>query len=90
MVTLSILVYFFVHIIFDLYTRGDKFRIAFAELGQLRSSFPDVPVLATTATATKSTYDSIVSRLLMEDVILVLFRSRWVWLILFYVTSKKP
>ena len=49
--------------------RGDKFRVAFSRLGEIRSSLAsDVPVLAVTATATCSTFDCIVNKLAMENV----------------------
>ena len=49
--------------------RGDKFRVAFSRLGEIRSSLAsDVPVLAVTATATRSTFDCIVNKLAMENV----------------------
>jgi bloom syndrome protein len=48
--------------------RGDNFRVAFAQLGELRSSLPHVPVIAET---TNNTYESIVTRMLMENVIVV-------------------
>ena len=52
--------------------RGEKFRTAFARLGELRSALPSsVPVLAVTATSTKSTYNRIVKSLLMEKVCIV-------------------
>ena len=51
--------------------RGDKFRTSFAELGQLRSCLPNIPVLTTTATVTQSTYDIVVKRLAMENVVII-------------------
>jgi bloom syndrome protein len=51
--------------------RGDNFRVAFAQLGELRSSLPHLPLLAATATATKTTFDSIVSRMLMENPVVI-------------------
>ena len=54
--------------------RGEKFRTAFARLGELRSALPSsvrIPVLAVTATSTKSTYNRIVKSLLMEKVCIV-------------------
>lgn len=56
--------------LYDLY-RGDKFRTSFADLGQLRSCLPNIPVLTTTATVTQSTYDVVVRRLAMENVVTV-------------------
>ena len=49
--------------------RGDKFQTSFAELGQLRSCLPNIPVLTTTATVTQSTYDIVVKQLAMENVV---------------------
>ena len=53
--------------------RGDEFRPAFAEIGQLRSVVPDtVPLLALTATTTKTIFQAVTDRLsLRENVILV-------------------
>lgn len=51
--------------------RGDQFRTAFADIGELRSALPNVPVLVATATATRTTYDCVVQRLLMQNVHLV-------------------
>lgn len=52
--------------------RGDDFRIAFAEIGELRSLIPrSVSVMALTATTTTEVYDSVVNRLSMKDIVLV-------------------
>ena len=52
--------------------RGDKFRTAFLQLGELQSLMhTNIPVLAVTATSTKSTLDCIVQRLGMENVRIV-------------------
>lgn len=48
--------------------RGDKFRRAFAAIGELRCLVPDhVKILALTATATQTTYDAVVERLSLQD-----------------------
>ena len=50
-----------------LYFRGDSFRLAFAEIGTLRSLLPNsVNVSALTATATKATMDCIVEKLSLK------------------------
>ena len=51
--------------------RGDHFRTAFPELGHIRSSLPNVPVIAATATATKTTFQAVVKSLLMENVVVI-------------------
>ena len=49
------------------YFRGDSFRLAFAEIGTLRSLLPkSVNVLALTATATKATLDCIVEKVFLK------------------------
>ena len=48
--------------------RGDAFRIAFAEIGTLRSLLPkEVHILALTASAMKDTFDCVVERLSMQN-----------------------
>ena len=48
--------------------RGDEFRSTFAEIGSVRSLIPrSVKVLALTATATKDTLESVISRLSLQD-----------------------
>ena len=48
--------------------RGDDFRLAFSQIGDLRSLISEnVHILATTATATREVYDSVVKRLSMRD-----------------------
>ena len=52
--------------------RGDKFRVAFAMIGTLRNLLPKkTQIMALSATATKPTYDHVVSRLSMENVSVV-------------------
>ena len=54
------------------YYRGDDFRMSFSRLGELRSTLPSVvPILALTATSTKSTYNCIVKKLAMENVAVI-------------------
>lgn len=53
-------------------TWGDDFRVAFSNIGDLRSVFPpNVGVHALTATATTETYHIVCKRLSMEDVALI-------------------
>lgn len=53
-------------------TWGDKFRVAFAKLGDLRSVVPsETNVMALTATATQKTFHVIKERLSMSDPVLV-------------------
>lgn len=53
-------------------TWGDKFRVAFAEIGTLRSIIPSgVNILALTATASKSTFNVVVKRLAMVDPVVI-------------------
>lgn len=52
--------------------RAESFRIAFAEIGTLRSIIPrTVKVLALTATAKKETFDYITKHLSMQDPIII-------------------
>ena len=55
-----------------MFFRGDNFRVAFAEIGSLRSLItPSVHVLALTATATQDTFDTVCERLsLMSPVVI--------------------
>ena len=54
------------------HTRGDEFRIMFAEIGSVRSLIPaSVKVLALTATATKQTLESVKDRLSMDNLSLI-------------------
>ena len=49
-------------------SRGDSFRVAFASLGELRSSLPSsVNLMALTATATQSTLQVVIQRLQMQQ-----------------------
>uniref|UniRef100_A0A1X7SLS0 Helicase ATP-binding domain-containing protein n=2 Tax=Amphimedon queenslandica TaxID=400682 RepID=A0A1X7SLS0_AMPQE len=51
---------------------GDKFRLAYAHLGDIRSLLPShVNVMALTATATHDTYGAVIQRLSMRDVVLI-------------------
>lgn len=55
-----------------LYHRGQKFRVAFAEIGNLRSIVPStVNFLALTATASKKTFDTVIDKLAMNDPLVV-------------------
>ena len=48
--------------------RGDDFRLAFAQIGDLRSIIPNnVHVLALTGTATPNVFDSAMKRLSLKD-----------------------
>jgi len=52
--------------------RGDKFRTAFADIGNIRSLLPkNINVMVLTATATRTTLSSVKSRLTMEDPVIV-------------------
>ena len=52
--------------------RGDDFRVAFSQIGDLRSIIPEkVNVLALTGTATPEVYESVVKRLSLKDPIVV-------------------
>jgi bloom syndrome protein len=52
--------------------RGDSFRIAYAHLEEIRSYLSaDVNIIALTATATKSTFDTICSRLSLHNPLVV-------------------
>jgi ATP-dependent DNA helicase RecQ len=46
---------------------GHDFRPAYLEIGEIRSFFPKIPLLALTASATKEVSDEIVERLLMKN-----------------------
>uniref|UniRef100_A0A1X7UKV6 Helicase ATP-binding domain-containing protein n=1 Tax=Amphimedon queenslandica TaxID=400682 RepID=A0A1X7UKV6_AMPQE len=52
-------------------TCGDHFQTTLAEFGHIGSSLPSVPVIAATATATKTTFESVVKSLLMEIVVVI-------------------
>ncbi|XP_011406292.1 PREDICTED: ATP-dependent DNA helicase Q-like 3 [Amphimedon queenslandica] len=52
-------------------TWGDYFQTTLAEFGHIGSSLPSVPVIAATATATKTTFESVVKSLLMEIVVVI-------------------
>ena len=53
-------------------SRGDDFRLVFAELGTLRSILPSrINILALTATASKPTLDAVVHRLAMVDPVII-------------------
>jgi len=55
-------------LITDVPLRGDDFRLAFAQIGDLRSIIPNsVHVLALTGTATPNVFDSVVKRLSLKD-----------------------
>ena len=50
--------------------RGDKFRTAFAEIGELRSIIPnEVPVMALTATCTQSVFEAVTNSLLLKSLL---------------------
>lgn len=52
--------------------RGDDFRIAFSQIGDIRSIIQEkVSVLALTGTATPEVYDSVVKRLSLKDPVVV-------------------
>ena len=52
--------------------RGDDFRTAFAMIGELRSIIPDhVRILALTATATYSTFQTVKDRLSLQNPVIV-------------------
>ena len=54
------------------FVRGDEFRSAFADIGNIRSLLPaDIPIMALTATATKDTLSSVKMRLAMKDPVIV-------------------
>ncbi|KAJ7490054.1 DNA helicase [Mycena galericulata] len=48
-------------------TWGQDFREAYQELHTLRDDFPDVPIMALTATADRKTIDDILDRLKLQD-----------------------
>lgn len=57
---------------FIIIIRGDKFRVAFAKLGDLRSALPlHVKILVLTATATHSTLKVVTERLCMQNPVIV-------------------
>ena len=52
--------------------RGDEFRSTFAEIGSVRSLIlKSVQILALTATATKETLESVITRLSLQDPIII-------------------
>ena len=52
--------------------RGDKFRTAYASLGELRSIIPaNVNIMALTATATLSTFEIVKERLSLQEPIVI-------------------
>ena len=52
--------------------RGDEFRTAFADIGNIRSLLPKkVNIMALTATSTKTTLSSVKSRLAMKDAVVI-------------------
>lgn len=54
------------------FPRGDRFRVAFAHIGDLRSLLPlRACVMALTATATRKTFQCILSRMSMKDYALI-------------------
>lgn len=55
-----------------MFIRGDKFRMAYAHLGDMRSLLPsNVNVMALTATATKDMYKAVCQRLSLNNPILI-------------------
>ena len=54
------------------YLRGDMFRTAFAEIGELRSIIPnEVPVMALTATCTQSVFEAVTNCLLLKEPVVI-------------------
>jgi len=57
---------------FLLFLRGDEFRIAYSEIGTLRSIIPrNINVLALTATATQETLDVVTDRLALKEPVII-------------------
>lgn len=61
-----------IHVLICVAYRGDKFRIQFAYLGEIRSIIPsDVNILALTATASHTTFTTVCKRLSLINPILI-------------------
>lgn len=50
-----------------IYNRGHEFRTDFAKLEVIRQNFPDVPIMALTATATSKVQADVISKLRLRN-----------------------
>ncbi|XP_952208.1 DNA helicase (SGS1 homologue), putative [Theileria annulata] len=66
---------------------GNDFRPHYGQLGMIRKNFPDVPILALTATATEYVTKDVITKLMLRDV--VIFKSDFNRKNLEYVVVEK-